>query len=161
MLVIGVMAATVVLWMGIYAAWGGGQYGAAFWAPIVVSTVIATTAAIASAGCFVSVDKSTGEVRDVIAWRTVRRIDQRSIVAARVRAGAWRWFDIEFGDGSHVALLGASPTQFPARLLPDGRVRDLADLDLLMGPDPMDRASPQQETNDTSPGTLSSGPAEP
>lgn len=138
MLLLGVMAATVVLWMGLYAAWGEGRLGAAFWVPVGIGSAIASVAAVASAGCFVAIDPRRREVRDVVAWRTVRRIDQRAIVAARVRAGAWRWFDLELRDGSHLALLGASPAQFPARLLPESAVRDLADLDLLAGPDDPD-----------------------
>ncbi len=51
----------------------------------------------------------------------------------RVRAGAWRWFELELDDGSLVTLVGACPVQFPARLAPDARLRDMADLDLLLG----------------------------
>lgn len=134
-MLIGVMAATVLLWLCLWAAWGGQALGAAFWVPVVIAAVVAVAAVVASLGCFVVVDPAAATVRDVVAWRTRRVIDQPRIVAARVRAGPWRWFDLELDDGTHVVLLGASPTQFPARLLPESRERDLADIDVLMGPD--------------------------
>lgn len=88
-------------------------------------------ALVAVRGCFVEV--VDGTVRDVAAWVTVRRVDQERIVTARVRGGPWRLYVLELLDGSTVKLLGASPQQFPARLLPDARVRDIEELDVLLG----------------------------
>ena len=39
-------------------------------------------------------------LRDVVAWRTVHRVPRQQVVTVRVRAGAWRWFELELDDGS-------------------------------------------------------------
>ncbi|RTL06936.1 MAG: hypothetical protein EKK62_12065 [Acidimicrobiia bacterium] len=72
-------------------------------------------------------------MRDVVAWRTVRRVPAETIAAARVRRGVWRLYVLELDDGTTVKLAGASPQQFPAWLLPDATQRDLEDLDVLLG----------------------------
>jgi hypothetical protein len=43
---------------------------------------------------------------------------------------------LELDDGTAIKLAGASPQQFPARLLPDATRLDVEDLDELLGPDP-------------------------
>lgn len=101
---------------------------------MVVPAAIGLASLLAVRGCFV--DVSNGIVRDVAAWCTIRRIDQGLIATARVRPGPWRLYVLELADGTTVKLVGASPQQFPARLLPDARARDLEDLDVLLGPDP-------------------------
>ncbi len=108
--------------------------GAAALLAIVVPALLGAAALAAVRGCFI--DVSDGVVRDVAAWCTVRRIDQDRIATARVRPGWWRIYVLELVDGSAVKLVGASPQQFPARLLPDAGDRDLDDLDVLLGPDP-------------------------
>ena len=85
-------------------------------------------------GCFVEVVGS--EVRDVVAWRTVRRLPQSTIAAARVRRGVWRLYVLELVDGTVVKLAGSSPQQFPAWLLPDAAERALEDMDVLLGAEP-------------------------
>lgn len=98
---------------------------------ILVPGVAGVAALLAVRGCFVEV--ADGTVRDVAAWLTVRRVDQDRIVTARVRTGPWRLYVLDLCDGSTVKLVGASPQQFPARLLPDARERDLEELDVLLG----------------------------
>lgn len=127
---------------------GSSQSGPGAVASVVVPTVLGAAALAAIRGCFVDVAPSTeapaesaaegvhaGEVRDVVAWRTLRRVPQRSIVAARVRRGVWRLYVLELDDGSLVKLVGASPQQFPAHLLADAARLDMDDLDTLMGPE--------------------------
>lgn len=133
--VLGVMACTVALASLLWAVWHPDDLGPAYVAVQVGSLLVGLGAFVAARGCFLDVDEDADSLRDVVAWVTVRRIPRRSVVSARVRAGAWRWFELELDDGSAVVLAGISPVQFPARLLPDARERDLADLDLLMGPD--------------------------
>jgi hypothetical protein len=107
---------------------------------VAVPGVIGVAALVAIRGCFVEVravaDGSPGEVRDVVAWVTIRRIDQHRVTTARVRRGPWRLYVLGLDDGTLIKLVGASPQQFPARLLPDASRLDVADLDLLLGPDP-------------------------
>ena len=126
---------------------GSSQTGAGAVASVVIPTLLGAIALAAVRGCFVDVIHSSerteehaseriGEVRDVVAWRTLRRVPQGSIVAARVRRGMWRLYVLELDDGTLVKLVGASPQQFPAHLLPDAATLDLEDLDVLMGPEP-------------------------
>lgn len=123
-------------------------------ATVVIPMLLGVAALVAIRGCFVEVDPSAPcdpserdtarrdvvvrdvVVRDVVAWRTLRRVPQGSIVSARVRRGVWRLYVLELDDGTLIKLVGASPQQFPAHLLPDAATLDLEDLDTLMGPDP-------------------------
>ena len=102
---------------------------------VAVPALLGAAALVAIRGCFVEIDPGS-EVRDVVAWRTVRRVDQARIATARVRSGPWRLYVLELDDGTVVKLAGASPQQFPARLLPDATRLDVEDLDALLGPDP-------------------------
>jgi hypothetical protein len=131
--VLGVMGCTAALATLLWAAWNPDDLDTTFTVVEVVSLSVGLGAFVAARGCFVDLDAASGSLRDVVAWVTVRRVDQDRIVTARVRAGAWRWFELELDDGSLVVLAGISPAQFPARLMPGSRERDLADLDLLMG----------------------------
>lgn len=154
--VLGVMGCTAALATLLWAAWHPDDLGGAFAAVEAVSLVIGLGAFVAARGCFVELDRHPGELRDVVAWVTVRRLHQDRITAARVRAGAWRWFELELDDGSAVVLAGISPVQFPARLLPGARDRDLADLDLLMGeqgsPDATGRGAGPDDGREGTPG---------
>lgn len=135
MFVVAVMGFTVALSTALWGAWNPDDLGATFLTVEAIGLLVGLAAVVAARGCFVEVRPTTGELRDVVAWRTVRRVDQRTIEHARVRRGAWRWFELELDDGTLHLLVGASPAQFPARLLPGSAERDLADLDQLMGPD--------------------------
>ena len=113
-------------------AFGADQpVGVAAVTAIAVPAAIGVAALVAVRGCFVDVDASV--VRDVVAWRTMRRVPTETIAAARVRRGVWRLYVLELDDGTTVKLAGASPQQFPAWLLPDATQRDLVDLDVLLG----------------------------
>lgn len=138
MFVVAVMGFTVALAVGLWGAWHPDDLGTTFVVVEVVGLAVGLGAVIASRGCYVEILTDTHELRDVVAWRTVRRVPQGRIEHVRVRRGAWRWFELELDDGSLHALVGACPTQFPARLLPGSTERDLADLDLLLGPDELD-----------------------
>jgi len=131
--IIGVMGCTAALAAALWGAWNPDDLDGTFFAVEIVSLALGLGAFIAASGCFVDVDTEQRTVRDVVAWITVRRIDQDRIVTARVRAGAWRWFELELDDGTRQVVAGSSPAQFPSRLLPGARERDLGDLDLLMG----------------------------
>jgi hypothetical protein len=132
MFVVSVMAGTLAIATALWGAWNPEHLGVSFWSVEVVSSLVCVAGFVAVRGCFVEVDGD--RVRDVVGWWTVRRVGRSDILAARVRAGAWRWFEIELADARYV-LLGAGPAQFPARLMPSSRDDDLADLDLLMGAD--------------------------
>ena len=118
----------------LWGAWGGRNLSSAYWATLAVTGVVGVGAFAAVRGCFVEIRGDV--VRDVVAWFTVRRVDRSEIRTARVRAGIWRLYVVELDDGRVLNLLGASPLQFPARLLPDAMDRDLADLDAMLGLDP-------------------------
>lgn len=135
MFVVGIMGCTAALASILWAAWHPDDLDATFVVVEAVSVLVGLGAFAAARGCFVDVDPERRVVRDAVAWVTVRRIAQDRIVTARVRAGAWRWFELELDDGGVVVVAGACPAQFPSRLMPGARERDLADLDLLMGQD--------------------------
>lgn len=134
--VLGVMGCTAALAALLWAAWHPDDLDATFAVVETLSLVVGLGSFAAGRGCFVEVDPSGGVLRDVVGWVTVRRIDQDRIVTARVRAGIWRWFELELDDGTVLLLAGIGPAQFPTRLLPGSTERDLADLDLLLGEAP-------------------------
>ncbi len=133
LVVVGVMALAVAVATASWGAFGAGDRGAAFWTTLAVTIAVGVGALVAIRGCFVEV--AGGEVRDVVGWVTRRRVPQDRIGTARVRRGVWRVYDLELLDGEQVTLLGASPLQFPARLLPDAAEQDLADLHRILGHD--------------------------
>lgn len=133
MFVLGLIAATLLVATVLWGAWNEQHLGVSFWVVVALSGAVTLTCFGAARGCFVEVDEHT--VRDVVGWRTVRRLPQGEIETVRVRAGSWRWFEAEMSDGSHHLLLGAGPAQFPAHLFPRSRDDDLAALDLIMGDD--------------------------
>lgn len=116
-----------VLW-GLHPA--NGRTGL-WWATVVVGTTLTVAGLVAVRGCFL--EFRGDEARDVVAWREVHRFNRRDVRTARVVAGVWRLYELEMEDGRRVRLLGISPHQWPARLLPEARQRDLADLEALMG----------------------------
>lgn len=134
LVVVAVIALALAVASASWAAFGGRTVGAAAIAAVVVPAIVGVGALAAIRGCFVEV--RDGTVRDVAVWITLRQIDQDRIATARVRAGVWRLYVLELLDAPAVKLVGASPQQFPARLLPDARTRDLEDLDVLLGGDP-------------------------
>lgn len=130
---VGVIGLVLAVATAIWGAWEGHEVTGAFWVTLAVSALVGAAGLVAARGCFVEVDD--GRVRDVVAWCTVRAVDQRSVRTARVATGPWRWFVLEMDDGRRHTLVGASPLQWPARLLPSAVDRDLEDLDLLLGED--------------------------
>lgn len=130
---IGTIGATVLVAVGLWAVWHPDGRDITFWVVMSVAGAFVLAALVGSMGCFVEVRED--RVRDVIGWKTVTRVERRAIRTVRVRAGAWRWFELELDDGTLRTLVGASPMQFPARLLPGSDERDLGDLDLLLGDD--------------------------
>ncbi|MEI2699704.1 MAG: hypothetical protein V9E94_15705 [Microthrixaceae bacterium] len=133
LLLVGIMAMTAAVAGALWGTWYSEQIGTGFVAGEVALVVAGTAAFVAARGCFVEIDPDRGELRDVVAWITRFRIPQAEITEARVRAGPWRWFELDLANGDTVVVAGMSPTQFPARLLPGAAERDLADLDALMG----------------------------
>ncbi len=129
--VLGLIGCSFSLALGLWAVWNAGQLGGSFWLPFLISAAIGLGGFVAAAGCFLSV--STNEIRDVVGWVTVQRIDRSQIQTARVRPGPWRWFELEMQDGSVRTLLGASPTQFPSRLLSGAEEQDIANLEMILG----------------------------
>lgn len=129
MFLIGVIGASTLIATTLWGVWHPDDLGAAFVATLVVSGAVGAAGFVAASGCFVEL--SGEELRDVMWWRTVRRVRRDAIVEARVLAGPWRWFELELDDGRFVTLVGACPVQFPARLSPDAKRRDLATLEVL------------------------------
>ena len=101
------MGCTAALAAALWGAWNPDALDGTFFAVEIVSLALGLGAFVAAGGCFVDVDPDRRTVRDVIGWITVRRIDQDRIVAARVRAGAWRWFELELDDGTLLVVAGA------------------------------------------------------
>jgi hypothetical protein len=133
--VVALIALTLAVATLLWGAWEGHDRGAAWWATLLVSGAVGVGALACVRGCFIEVDDRT--VRDVVAWVPVHRFERARIATARVRRGAWRVYVVELDDGKVLTLLGASPLQWPTRLLPGAMERDRDDLDLLMGDDPM------------------------
>jgi len=128
---VGLVAAAVAVAVALWGAWHPDDLGPAFVATLAVAVAASIAGFVAARGCYVEVGPT--EVRDVVAWRTRRVLPRDQVVEARVLAGAWRWFELELADETFVTLVGASPVQFPARLLPGAREQDLSDLALLRG----------------------------
>lgn len=131
MLLVTVVAAAVTVASVLWSFHDDHERTTGWWTVVVAGTALAAAGFAAIRGCFVEV--SGEEVRDVVAWVTVRRVLRSAVGSARVARGVWRLFVLELDDGRRVPLLGASPQQWPARLLPGARERDLADLDTLLG----------------------------
>lgn len=117
-------------------AWGfyaGNERSGVWWATVIGGAVLSVGVLAAARGCFI--DIRDGEVRDVVAWFTVRRFRRSEVTTARVIRGPWRLYSVDLEDGRRFNLLGASPQQWPTRLLPGAVGRDRADLGAIMGED--------------------------
>lgn len=145
-LVLALMAAVLTLWLILWGLWysdgadSGSRattemtesaLGGAFWIPLVLSALVTVGGFVMTRGCFIDVTDTT--VRDVIFWVTLRRFTREEIRTVRVRPGFWRFFEVVLDDGTTKVLLGACPSQFPARLLPSAAAQDLADMELILG----------------------------
>lgn len=139
LLLVSLMGAGLTLWLILWGLWysepstapGSGDLGASFWVPLFLTSAITLGAFALSRGCYVDVRNDT--VRDVVFWVAIKRIDRQSIATVKVRSGFWRLFEVTLDDGSVRVLLGASPTQFPARLLASAESQDLADIEFILG----------------------------
>jgi hypothetical protein len=131
LVLLGLVAAAVAVATGLWGAWHPDDRGAAFIATLLGSALVSSAAFVAARGCFV--EAGADELRDVVGWVTVRRYPRATVVGARVRSGAWRWFEIELDDATLVTLLGASPAQGPSRSLPEAMQQDITHLRMLRG----------------------------
>lgn len=132
--VLGLMGAAAALALVLWATWPDQVVTTTWWLVFAVSALVAVGGFVATAGCFVQLRGD--DVADVVCWRTRCRFDRRDVTEVRVARGVWRIFVVELGDGTVLSLLGACPEQFPSRLVPGSRDRDLADIDLLVGEEP-------------------------
>ena len=130
---IGIAALATAVALVLAGLWDAASRTPSWWSAVVVAVIAGVGGFALAHGCRIEVRGDT--LRDVVAWVTVRRVDRPSITTARVLRGPWRLFVLELADGSAVTLLGSSPTQWPARLLPGSTERDEADLRLLLGDD--------------------------
>lgn len=131
MLVIALMSASMTVWLVLWAFANEGPLGAAFWLPLVISALVAAVSFTLARGCYVEVRPRT--IRDVVFWIPVSSLDRGSIETVRIRPGIWRVFEVTMDDGRSRVLLGASPHQFPSRLLESARSEDVSDMDLILG----------------------------
>lgn len=126
----GMLTGSLAVWIGLWGLWNPDHLGAAFWIQLTLCVVISAVFFVAAAGCRVHV--RDGVVTDYVAWFPRRRIVQSDIATARVRLGAWRFYEVTTTQGSFV-LTGAGPQQFPSRLRPGSIEVDFHALDVLMG----------------------------
>lgn len=131
MLVVALMGASMTVWLALWAADNPDSLGAAFWTPLVISVAVAVGSFVLAKGCYIEIGPEV--VRDVTFWIRVTTIDRGSISTVRVRSGVWRVFEVTTIDGGSRILLGASPHQFPSRLLASSKADDLADMDAILG----------------------------
>ena len=128
---VGVVAAaftiTTVLWM----VADDRQIGVWAWVTLAVAAAISIAGFLGARGCKVAV--ADGEVRDIVAWRTMHRVRCSDVEAVRVRRGPWRTYEMETADGTRRVVLGAGPVQFPSYLLPGASERDLHAIDVMVG----------------------------
>lgn len=128
---VGCIAAAVAVVSTLWIFGSGNGATTAAWWTLVVAAVISLGGFVCARGCLVEI--GSGEVRDVVAWRTMHHARQGSIEAVRVRRGPWRVYEMEMDNGTRRAVLGAGPVQFPGHLLPGSQERDLADIDAMLG----------------------------
>ncbi len=137
---LGALAAAVALVLA--GLWDPANRTTSWWGTVAVAVTVGLGGFALASGCRIEVRGDT--LRDVVGWVTIRRVNRPSIVTARVLRGPWRLFVLELADGSAVTLLGSSPTEWPARLLPGSTERDEADLRLLLGDDDAVAQHPRQ-----------------
>jgi hypothetical protein len=133
-LLVTLVAACVTAASVLWSFYDGNERTPSWWAVVTVGGTAVMAGLAGVRGCFVEV--RDGRVRDVVGWITVHRFRRDEVVTARVARGVWRLYVVELEDGSRVSLLGVSPQQWPARLMPGSKDEDLADLDVLMGGGP-------------------------
>ena len=133
LVLVGVVGTAIAVATVLWSVWHADRLGGAFAAVLAGSLLAGFAGFVGARGCFV--EPGPEEIRDVVGWVTLQRIPRARVVQARVRAGAWRWFELELDDGRLLTLLGASPAQLPTRLLPSSVEQDLADLAALGSPD--------------------------
>lgn len=126
----GMLFGSLAMWIVLWGSWNTDHLGAAFWGQLMLCVVISLSFFGAATGCRVRI--TNGEVIDYVAWFPRRRIAQSDIDEARVRLGAWRFFELTTEQETFV-LRGAGPEQFPSRLRPGSVEADFHNLDLLMG----------------------------
>lgn len=131
MLVATVIAATMTVASVLWGVHPDNSPTGSWWVIVAGGTALTVAGIAAIRGCFI--DVGPDEVRDVVGWVTVHRFAPSEVDTARVARGVWRLYVVDLTDGTHLNLLGASPQQWPSRLLPGARERDVADLDALMG----------------------------
>jgi hypothetical protein len=134
MALVGVVGVAVAVVCGLWIASGDHDPGTEPWVMLGAALAAGVAGFATARGCRVVV--ADGEVRDVVAWRTVHRVPCDRVEAVRVRKGAWRVFEMELADGQRRVVLGTGPVQFPANLLPDARGRDMAAIDAMLGEAP-------------------------
>lgn len=125
------MGTSFAVALGLWAAWHPGEIGAPFWIPFAVTAAFGVAGFAAGRGCFVEIRHD--EIIDVIGWLRLQRISRPAISSIRVRSGFWRFYELTMDNGSIRVLLGATPAQFPSRLLPGAEQQDLSDIDLFLG----------------------------
>lgn len=128
---IGLMGTASAIALGLWAAWHPGELGSPFWIPLAIATVIGLGGFAAGRGCFVEIRPD--EIIDVVGWVRLQRISRPAVSSIRVRSGFWRFYELTLDTGSIRVLLGATPAQFPSRLLPSAEQQDLSDIDLILG----------------------------
>ncbi len=129
--VVGLTGSSFAIALGLWAAWHPESLGSPFWIPLVVSLFLGVGAFAGMKGCFVEVRGDF--IVDVVAWLRIQRIPRSEIASIRVRSGFWRFYELTMDGGAVKVLLGATPAQFPARLLADAAGQDLADIELMLG----------------------------
>lgn len=126
----GMLFGSLAMWIVLWGSWNTDHLGAAFWGQLLVCVAISLVFFGGASGCRVQI--KNGQVIDYVAWLPRRRVPQSTIDEARVRLGAWRFFELTTDDETFV-LRGAGPEQFPSRLRPGSVQADFDNLDLLMG----------------------------
>ena len=139
---IGIAALAAAVALVLAGLWDPANRTTSWWGTVAIAVTVGLGGFAMAHGCRIDVRGDT--LRDVVGWVTVHRVDRPSIVTARVLRGPWRLFVLELADGSAVTLLGSSPAQWPARLLPGSTARDRADLRLLLGDDDAVAEHPEQ-----------------
>ncbi|MBM3662271.1 MAG: hypothetical protein FJW94_05180 [Actinobacteria bacterium] len=115
-----------------WAAWDPGHRTDGWWLWVATPAAVGVLMLWLARGCLIVIEPHPrSQVRDVTCWRTRRRVPADRVERALVQRGIWRLYVLVLDTGEHVPLLGASPTQWPARLLPSARQQDVDDLELL------------------------------
>ncbi|MEI2638943.1 MAG: hypothetical protein V9F03_08125 [Microthrixaceae bacterium] len=131
LLLIALMGTSFTIWLALWAMANPDSMGTSFWVPFGVTAAIGVGGFALAKGCFIDIGEDV--VRDVVCWIAIQRLDRASIESIRVRPGFWRLFEVTMNDGVVKVLIGASPSQFPARLFDSALEQDMADIDQILG----------------------------